>query len=134
MNNTQHNKIKISDIRQKSFSDTEVEDISLPVTQVIVDDSEDLNVSQKDNTESNSKNINLEEMLSVSSSRRKLLKYAFLGGGVFMLGKIFGPGINIFGEDTKITDFKNFRVVESKLGLQFFDKFGNEILSLDKDS
>ena len=67
-----------------------------------------------------------------NGNRRAILKYAFFGSGLFILGKIFGPSLNLFGDDSKITDFKNFRVVESKLGLQFFDKMGNEILALDK--
>lgn len=72
----------------------------------------------------------------IESKRRSLLKYVLFGGGFFMLGKIFGPSINIFSQesDLSITDFKNFRVVESGKELQFFDKMGNEILALDKEA
>ena len=72
----------------------------------------------------------------VDLKRRSLLKYVFFGGGFFMLGKIFGPGISMFSSDTditKITNFENFRIVESGKELQFFDKMGNEILTLDKE-
>ena len=54
-----------------------------------------------------------------------------------MLGKIFGPSISMFsssGEFSSTTDFQNFRVVETGKELQFFDKMGNEILTLDKEA
>ena len=69
--------------------------------------------------------------------RRSFLKYIFFGGGFFMLGKIFGPNVSFFSSDTdlsSITNFENFRVVESGKELQFFDKMGNEILTLDKEA
>ena len=68
--------------------------------------------------------------------RRSLLKYVVLGSGFLVLGKIFGPSINFFGDTdfSKVTNFENFRVVESDKELKFFDKIGNEILTLDKES
>lgn len=74
--------------------------------------------------------------LPTNERRRALLKYGLFGAGAFMLGKIFGPSINIFGGgsfDGDVHDFKNFRVVESRKGLAFFDKWGNEILVLEND-
>jgi len=74
-------------------------------------------------------------VFDVNSKRRSFLKYLFFGSGFFLAGKILGPSINLFSGDTdfgKITDFKNFRVVETGKELTFFDRMGNEILSLDK--
>mgnify|MGYP001581819326 CR=1 FL=1 len=66
--------------------------------------------------------------------RRTFLKYALLGGGFFVAGKILGPSIDLFSNQNigKVTNFENFRVVETGGELQFFDRFGNEILTLDK--
>lgn len=78
-----------------------------------------------------------EESIPVESKRRALLKYVLFGGGFFMLGKIFGPSISMFSSSSEFsstTDFQNFRVVESGKELQFFDKMGNEILTLDKEA
>lgn len=78
-----------------------------------------------------------QESMPVEPKRRALLKYVLFGSGFFMLGKIFGPSISLFsssGEFSSTTDFENFRVVESGKELQFFDKMGNEILTLDKEA
>ena len=77
------------------------------------------------------------ELEDVNTKRRSFLKSVVFGGGFFLLGKIFGPSINLFDPSSNlgdITDFENFRVVENKKGLHFFDKMGNEILSLDKEA
>ncbi len=74
-------------------------------------------------------------VLGVNSKRRSLLKYIFFGSGIFVAGKILGPSINLFSSEQDIgksTNFKNFRVVETGKELTFFDKMGNEILSIDK--
>jgi hypothetical protein len=75
-----------------------------------------------------------------SARRRSLIKFGLFGVGSFILGKILGPSITIFGErgisieDGKIIDFKNFRVVEKSDGeLGFYDRLGNEILVMDHD-
>ncbi len=128
MEHLQKNKIPIKDIRHRlQTSNNQVVESSDIENDTIAsgDLDTDIEIIQ---------DVDMKEMVDIVANRRKLLKYAFFGTGIFVLGKIFGPSINIFGEDTKITDFKNFRVIESKLGLQFFDKFGNEILVLDKDS
>lgn len=71
----------------------------------------------------------------INERRRNALKLFAFGGGAFLLGKIFGPSINLFGDwDGKAYDFTNFRVVESSRGLGFYDKLGNEILIMDKDA
>ena len=44
-----------------------------------------------------------------------------------------GPSLHLFEQDEKITDFKNFRVVENNGELGFYDKLGNEILVMEKD-
>ena len=78
-----------------------------------------------------------QEPMPIESKRRTLLKYVLFGSGSFMLGKIFGPSISLFsssGDFSSTTDFQNFRVVESGKELQFFDKMGNEILTLDKEA
>lgn len=71
----------------------------------------------------------------LNNRRRNALKLFAFGGGAFLLGKIFGPSINLFGGewDGKSYDFNNFRVVENGRGLGFYDKFGNEILLMEKD-
>jgi hypothetical protein len=71
----------------------------------------------------------------VSDKRRSFLKYMLVGGGAFVAGKVLGPSLDFFsfsGDFSKVTDFKNFRVVETAKELTFYDRFGNEILALDK--
>jgi hypothetical protein len=77
------------------------------------------------------------EAVEIDVKRRSFLKTALFGGGFFLLGKIFGPSISLFAPSTdlgSVTDFENFRVVENKNGLHFFDKVGNEVLTLDKEA
>jgi hypothetical protein len=72
----------------------------------------------------------------VNTRRRSILKWAVVGGGAFILGKIFGPSINLFSESSVFGEshiFKNFRVVESGDELGFYDGLGNEILVFEKD-
>jgi hypothetical protein len=66
-------------------------------------------------------------------NRRTLLKVGLFGAAAFTLGKIFGPGISFFTGDEKVSDFKNFRVVENGEELGVYDKLGNEILVMEKD-
>ena len=73
-----------------------------------------------------------------NSRRRTIIKYGLFGAAAFALGKVLGPSLNFFGDsatlgDDKITDFKNFRVVENGKELGFFDNLGNEILIMEKD-
>ena len=71
----------------------------------------------------------------INRRRRNIIKLGLLGVGAFVLGKIFGPSIDLFSDewDGQTFDFKNFRVVENSQGLAFFDKVGNEILVLEND-
>lgn len=72
--------------------------------------------------------------IPVASQRRSFLKYMLLGSGVLMIGKLFGPSLSLFaatGEKSPIA-FKNFHIIEKGKDLQFFDKGGNEIFTLDK--
>ena len=74
----------------------------------------------------------------VNERRRTLIKFGLIGGATFVLGKVFGPSINLFsgtlGFGGKEYDFKNFRVVENGEELGFYDKLGNEILILEKNA
>ena len=72
----------------------------------------------------------------INERRRTLLKLAAFGGATFVLGKVLGPSLNLFGNgiaDGEITDFKNFRVVDNDEELGFYDKLGNEILIIEKE-
>ncbi len=72
----------------------------------------------------------------LDEKRRSMIKWIAVGGGTFLLGKILGPSINLFGESSllgKTHLFKNFRVTENSKELGFYDSFGNEILVLEKD-
>ncbi len=68
--------------------------------------------------------------------RRMFLTVAGTGAVAFILGKIFGPSINFFSEDTVISEksLRNFRIVETKKEMRFYDRGGNEIFIVDKES
>lgn len=68
--------------------------------------------------------------------RRTFLTVAGTGVVAFILGKIFGPSINLFSEDYVISEkeFKNFRIVETKKEMKFYDRGGNEVFIVDKES
>ena len=70
----------------------------------------------------------------LNERRRTLLKLFALGGGAFVLGKILGPGLNLFGGSLSedVTEFRNFRIVERGDELGIYDKLGNEILVIEK--
>jgi len=72
----------------------------------------------------------------VNSRRRTLIKFGLIGGTAFVLGKVFGPSLNLFGgrfAGGDVTEFKNFRVVDNDSELGFYDKLGNEILIIEKE-
>ncbi len=71
---------------------------------------------------------------NINERRRTLLKLAAYGGTMFVLGKVLGPSINLFGGvvEGEITEFKNFRVVDNDEEIGFYDKLGNEILIIEK--
>ena len=70
----------------------------------------------------------------LNERRRTLLKLFALGGGAFVLGKILSPGLNLFGGEGDVTDFRNFRVVERGEELGVYDKSGNEILIIENEN
>ena len=54
----------------------------------------------------------------VDKNRRNFLKILALGGGVLMLGKIFGPKIlDLFYGSSITKDFEKFKVTENKTWL-----------------
>ena len=70
--------------------------------------------------------------------RRSFLKLLALGGGVFVMGSILSSFGKIKSSNT-VSDKKsafseNFRVVESKKELAFYNKKGDELLIIEKDS
>ncbi|OGC85037.1 hypothetical protein A3F55_02105 [Candidatus Adlerbacteria bacterium RIFCSPHIGHO2_12_FULL_53_18] len=74
---------------------------------------------------------------AINERRRTLIKLAAFGGATFILGKVLGPSLNLFGgniAEGEITEFKNFRVVDNDEELGFYDKVGNEILIIEKES
>ena len=70
----------------------------------------------------------------LNERRRTLLKLFALGGGALVLGKILGPGLNLFGGEGDVTDFRNFRVVDRGEELGVYDKSGNEILIIENEN
>ncbi len=67
--------------------------------------------------------------------RRNLVKLGLFGGVAFVLGKVFGPSISLFGGDavTGTKDFRNFRVVETKKEMRLFNRSGDEIIIVEKE-
>ncbi len=75
-------------------------------------------------------------LIKINERRRNLLKLVAFGSATFVLGKVLGPSINLFGgriAEGEITDFKNFRVLDNEEELGFYDKLGNEILIIEKN-
>lgn len=73
----------------------------------------------------------------INERRRTLIKFGLVGAATFVLGKVLGPSLNLFGGSSvatgETTDFKNFRVVDNNTELGFYDKLGNEILIIEKE-
>jgi hypothetical protein len=78
-------------------------------------------------------------MKEVNKNRRNFLKYLLFAIGGFLVGKFLDSIQNLFsskrgfelsGQKEKI--FENFRVEETKKELKFYDKEGNEILTIEK--
>ncbi len=68
--------------------------------------------------------------------RRKFLKLLLIGGGVILLGKIFGSGLNFFSDfqKKKEKNFQNFRAAEEGNEIIFYDQKGEKIFIIEKDS
>jgi len=67
---------------------------------------------------------------NLNNHRRMLLKLAFLGSATFVLSKVLGPVLNILPAHSST----NFRVVDRDSKLYVYDKDGNELLVVEKDS
>ena len=73
---------------------------------------------------------------TLNKNRRTVLMVAGTGIISFILGKIFGPSINIFSKEIILSEkeFKNFRIIETNKEMKLYDKNGNEIFIIDKES
>ncbi len=71
----------------------------------------------------------------LNRNRRHLVKLSLFGGAAFVLGKVFGPSISLFGGNAVVglKDFKNFRVVETKKEISVFNRGGDEIIVIEKE-
>lgn len=72
---------------------------------------------------------------ALNQDRRHLIRLSLFGGAAFILGKVFGPSIPLFGgnEVVGLKDFKNFRVVETKKEIGVFNHSGDEIVVIEKE-
>lgn len=70
-----------------------------------------------------------------NGARRNFLRAAVFGGAGFVLGKVFGPSIPLFGEHAVVgaKDFRNFKVVETNKEFRVYGKGGDEIVIVEKD-
>lgn len=76
------------------------------------------------------------EVADIDDRRRAFLKYAFLGGAVFLAGKYVTPLVNLLRGDTVLSEktFQNFTVTETGKQLKVTDDDGAELLIIDKES
>ena len=75
----------------------------------------------------------MEQRKKINENRRNLLKFSLIGGGVFLLGKVFGPGfLKLFSGPKEEYYLGNFRVTEDRKELIISDRTGEEILIVDK--
>lgn len=76
-----------------------------------------------------------EKIKAFNKHRRNLLIAGGTGVIAFILGKIFGPSINLFSEDYPLSEksFENFRIVDTKKELKLYDRGGNEIIIIEKE-
>ncbi|MBI2108906.1 MAG: hypothetical protein HYT93_01840 [Parcubacteria group bacterium] len=74
-------------------------------------------------------------MEQIDEKRRNFLKWSLIGGGGFLLGKIFGPYLTFSRSEPFNEAFlKDFRVVETGRELKLFNKKGEEVLVIDKET
>jgi len=76
----------------------------------------------------------------MNKSRRKFLKIILIGSGALWAEKVLGPLFLRFSgnsstktDSLKKTSFRDFKVIEDKKGLSFYDSSGKEVLQIDKD-
>lgn len=81
----------------------------------------------------NEKHKDKEEIFN--RNRRLFLTVAGTGVVAFILGKIFGPSINLFSRDHVLSEeeFKNFRVVNTEKEMRLYDRSGDEIIIIEKE-
>ena len=75
------------------------------------------------------------EVPVVKTERRNLLKFLLVGAGAFVLGKL-SNSLSGIGAEPVINsgDFQNFKFVETKKNLTLYEKNGEELLVVEKDS
>ncbi len=71
----------------------------------------------------------------MDKDRREFLKVILIGGGVFLIGKVFDP---LFSKFSTYLSAKNssspFQVIEDRKRLSIYDHSGEEIFQIDKES
>ena len=85
-------------------------------------------MSERSLSQFNLQNLNL--------SRRNALKFLFVGGAAFALGKFASPIVSFFTGEKVLHEalFQNFKVVETNKSLTFSDRDGTPIFIIDKDA
>lgn len=78
----------------------------------------------------------IEEQSEVKISRRHFLKVFAVGGASFLLGQALGTRFNLFSNSniSDSSDLKDFRLVETPDELRLYNKNGEEVLTVDKES
>ena len=79
--------------------------------------------------------------MNMDENRRKFLKIIFIGSGALLMEKVLGPLFSRFLDSSSAktgssdkTSFRDFRVVENKIGLSVFDNSGKEIFQIDNEA
>ena len=79
--------------------------------------------------------------MNVNENRRKFLKIIFIGSGALLMEKVLGPWFSRFLDSSSAktgssdkTSFRDFRIVENKKSLSFFDSSGKEIFQIDNEA
>jgi hypothetical protein len=78
----------------------------------------------------------------VDKSRRKFLKIMLIGSGTIIAGRVLGPVLSRFLDDSPASKagslssgvVKNFKINEDKKVLSVYDSSGEEILQIDKEA
>ncbi len=68
--------------------------------------------------------------------RRNFIKLTVFGGAIFLVGRYFGPFVNMLRGDTVINEtlFSNFKVTETGKELRVTDDEGEEFLIIEKEN
>lgn len=76
-------------------------------------------------------------MQEINERRRNLIKFAAFGAAAFVLGKVLGPSLSVFGDTNdsgSSKKYKNYRVVDNDRELRVYDPQGNELVMIEKDA